>query len=47
MLMLQRGPTSELTNHTPVVLNRLLKDLLGGVHFPAPLGAHRVGVMSA
>lgn len=45
--MLLRGLTSELSNHIPVVLHRFLKDLLGRVHFPAPLGAHRVGVVSA
>lgn len=38
--------TSELPNHVPVVLHGLLNDLLGRVHFPAPLCAHRVGVVS-
>lgn len=29
-----------------MLLRGILEDLLSGVHLPAPLGAHRVGVMS-
>lgn len=39
-------PTSELSNHVLVLLQGLLQDFLSRVHLPAPLGAHRVGVVS-
>lgn len=38
--------TSELADHVVVLLKGVLQDFLSGVHLPAPLSAHRVGVMS-
>lgn len=38
--------TSELANHVLVLLECVLQDFLRRVHLPAPLSAHRVGVMS-
>lgn len=40
------SPTSKLSNHVLMLLQGVLQDFLSGVHLPAPLCAHGVGVMS-
>ena len=43
---MEHKQTSELSDEALVLLHGLLQDLLCRVHLPAPLCAHRVGVMS-